>query len=84
MTKGIFHIVNWARFQHYRERNPPWIKLHREILTSRVWVTGTDADRVLAIALMLVAASTDNAIPDDPAYIKRLAYLNGEPNFSRL
>lgn len=81
---NFFCIANWKRFQHYRERNPPWIKLHRELLTSRAWISGDDANRALMVALMLIAADTDNLIPADPAYIQRRAYLNSEPDFSRL
>jgi hypothetical protein len=84
MTDSFFRIVNWKRFQHYKERNPPWIKLHRELLTSRAWISGDDANRTLMVALMLIAADTDNLIPADPDYIQRRAYLNGKPDFSRL
>ena len=28
-------IKNWAKFQHFKNRRPPWIKLHREILDQR-------------------------------------------------
>jgi len=79
-----FSIVNWKRFQHYKERNPPWIKLHRELLVSRAWISADDATRSLMIALMLIAADTDNKIPADSEYVRRRAYLNSEPDFSRL
>ena len=80
----FIHIVNWGRFQHYKNRNPPWIKLHRELLTSRTWATSDDATRVLAIALMMLAAVSDNKIPLDLAYIRRVAYLNQDPDLSGL
>jgi hypothetical protein len=25
-------VKNWSEFQHYKDRNPPWIKLHRTLL----------------------------------------------------
>jgi hypothetical protein len=84
MGDSFFQIVNWKQFQHYRHRNPPWIKLHRELLISRAWISATDADRALMVALMLIAAETENLIPADPGYVRRRAYLNTEPNFSRL
>ncbi len=80
----FIRIVNWGRFQHYKNRNPPWIKLHRELLTSRTWATSDDATRVLAIALMMLAAASDNKIPADLAYIRRVAYLNQDPDLSTL
>lgn len=77
-------IREWSRFQHYKDRNPPWIKLHRELLSSRTWVELSDASRVLAIASMLLAAATDNKIPLSAGYIRRVAYLNQEPDFTQL
>jgi hypothetical protein len=80
----FIRIKGWAKYQHYKDRNPPWIKLHRELLTSLTWALADDANRVLAVACMLLAAATDNKIPADPAYIKRVAYLNSDPDFSVL
>jgi hypothetical protein len=79
-----YRIKNWESFQHYKDRSPPWIKLHRTMLTSRTWVTASDSERVLAIACMLVAADTDNEIPADAEYMKRVAYLNKDPDFAAL
>lgn len=77
-------VKNWDDYQHYSNRAPPWIKLHRELLTSRTWVTLDDASRVLAIACMLLASATNNQIPADAAYIKRVAYLNADADWSQL
>ena len=80
----MYAIRNWDKFQHYKDRNPPWIKLHFELLSSPDWVALADADRVLAIACMLIASRHDGKIPDDPVYIARVAYLNSPPNFKTL
>lgn len=79
-----FRIKNWDTYQHYKDRSPPWIKLHRELLTSETWVSLDDAGRVLAIAIMMLAAATGNKIPHNPAYVRRAAYLNSDPDFSAL
>ena len=31
---------NWSDFQHYKERNPPWIRLHRSLLDNFEWAEG--------------------------------------------
>lgn len=80
----FFRIVSWAKYQHYKDRAPPWIKLHRELLTSRMWVELDDAGRVLAIASMMLAAATDNRIPAEPRYLKRVAYLDYDPELQPL
>lgn len=80
----FIRIKGWGKYQHYKDRNPPWIKLHRELLTSLTWAMADDASRVLAVACMLLAAATDNKIPFDSGYVKRVAYLNHDPDFSQL
>lgn len=83
----ILKVRNWEKFQHYKDRKPPWIKLHFSLLTSKDWVMLTDSERVLAIACMLVASHSDldsGCFEADADYIKRLAYLNNDPDFKPL
>jgi hypothetical protein len=77
-------VKNWTEFQHYRDRDPPWIKLHFSLLSSKDWVTLDDASRVLAIACMLIASRNKGEVPNDPDYIRRVAYLNKAVNFKPL
>lgn len=79
-----YKIRNWSKYQHYKDRNPPWIKLHFELLASEDWVALSDASRVLAIASMLIASRNDGYVPSDPKYLKRVAYLNSIPDFTEL
>jgi hypothetical protein len=79
-----YRVKNWGKYQHYKKRCPPWIKLHYETLTSSDWVMLDDSSRVLAIACMLVASRHDGHVPADPGYIKRVAYLNQDPDFKPL
>ena len=77
----FFLVRNWKKFQHYTDRNPPWIKLHFELLASEDWVMLDDASRVLAVACMLIASRNQGQVPNKPDYIKRVAYLNKPTNF---
>jgi len=82
-----YRIKNWHEHQHYKDRAPPWIKLHHTLLTSELWVMGNDASRVLAIASMLLASRAkeqDGTFNGDPEYVKRFAYLNSKPDFNPL
>lgn len=79
-----FRIKQWEVHQHYKDRSPPWIKLHRDLLTSQTWVMLEDDKKALAVACMLLAAGTDNRIPLDPAYIQRVAYLKSTPDLQPL
>src|SRR5260221_5951051 len=80
----FFAIKNWKKFQHYKHRNPPWIKLHQEIFTSTDWVMLADASKLLAVVCMVIASRLDGFVPNDPAYIKRVAYLNGDVDLAPL
>jgi hypothetical protein len=80
----LIRVMGWEKYQHYKDRNPPWIKLHRELLTSNTWVSLDDAGRVLAIAIMMLAAATGNRIKAEPRYLMRVAYLNAEPDLRPL
>jgi hypothetical protein len=57
---------NWAEFQHYRNRRPPWIKLHRAILDDFDFCCLPLASKALAPLLWLLAADeTDGTLPAD-------------------
>lgn len=79
-----YKVRGWDEFQHYKDRNPPWIKLHFSLLSSEDWVELDDASRVLAIACLLIASRHDGYVPDKPTYIQRVAYLNHKPDFKPL
>jgi hypothetical protein len=60
-------VVNWDRFQHYKERTPPWIKLHRSLLDSRQWgALSGDASKLLAECWLVASESPDGSWEGDP------------------
>ena len=78
----ILVVIEWSRFQHYTDRDPVWIKLYRDILTSEAWVVGTDLSRLVQIAIMLLAARYHNKTPYRFDLIKKVASLGcSEPQF---
>lgn len=81
---NYIRIKNWSEYQHYKDRSAPWIKLHKELLSSHFWVMSNDASKLLAICLMLLAQRTDNKIPHDLEYIKRFGHLDSDTNISPL
>lgn len=62
-------VADWERAQHYKHRNPPWIKLHNEILDSYEVAALPDASKWHLIGIYLLASRCNNYIPDDPAWI---------------
>jgi hypothetical protein len=55
---------NWAVFQHYKDRCPPWIKLHRDLLNDRVYMRLPIASKAIAPMLWLLASESKDGIFD--------------------
>jgi hypothetical protein len=51
---------NWAVFQHYKNRLPHWIKLHRELLNDRVYMSLPLASKAIAPLMWLLASESKN------------------------
>lgn len=59
-------VKNWEQFQHYKDRSPTWIKLHKSLLDDREFHRLTDASRALAPCIWLLASeSKDGSIAHD-------------------
>jgi hypothetical protein len=56
--KMILTPKNWSVFQHYKDRCPPWIKLHRDLLNDRVFMRLPLASKALAPMLWLLASES--------------------------
>jgi hypothetical protein len=69
-------VCNWDDFQHYRDRNPTWIKLYRDLLTTEAWLLGNDLSRLVHVASILLAARYKNLIPYKLDLIKKAAHLD--------
>ena len=77
-------IKNWEKYQHYHDRNPPWIKLYHSLLDDYEYCCLQDASKLLLISLFLLASRTDNKIPADPDWIKSKAAIKGKLDFKPL
>ena len=55
---------NWAVFQHYKDRCPPWIKLHRDLLNDRVYMRLPIASKAIAPMLWLLASESKDGVFD--------------------
>lgn len=49
-------VKNWDQFQHYKDRSPPWLKLHRGLLDDFEFQCLPIASRALAPMLWLLAS----------------------------
>jgi len=63
-------IKKWRDFQHYKHRNPPWIRLHRSVLDDLDWhKLDGDAAKTL-VMLWLIASENEGNLPS----IDKLAF----------
>jgi hypothetical protein len=51
---------NWKSFQHYKDRDPPWIKLHRGLLNNYEFFGLPIASKALAPLLWLIASENED------------------------
>lgn len=79
------HINNWDKWQSFRKDRgtPPWIKVHRNLLSNTEWVSLSDKEKGHLISIWILAADRNGEIPDDPSMIMRMAMLEQKPNINK-
>ena len=82
MRGDRLNIRNWDKWQSYRRDRgqPPWIKVHREIMRNIEWVGMTDAQRGQLVAIWLLAADHDGVIPASPELVQKLCFMSEKPD----
>ena len=69
MIDQCLSVPNLEKWQHYKQRNPPWIKLHRDILNDYKYSCLHDASKLHLLMIWLLASQMENMIPYDPKWI---------------
>jgi hypothetical protein len=59
-------IKDFEKFQHYRDRNPPWIKLYATILTDAYFLQLPEAAQAQLMKLWVLASQMGNPLPFSP------------------
>lgn len=77
-------IENWEEFQHYKHRNPAWIKLHGALLSNYEYRTLKDGEKLLLLSLWMLRSRISHDIPNDPAYIGEITAIKGKPKLQAL
>jgi len=54
-----YRVKNWEKFQHFKDRRPPWIKLYREILDQRDISLISDCAYRVLVGCWLLASEDD-------------------------
>lgn len=72
-----YRVKNWSKFQHYKNRNPPWIRLHVEILddyksdgAENDFHALPDNDKLTLLLIWALASRYNGVIPSiEPAWL---------------
>ena len=73
------HIKNWQEYQHYKNRRPPWIKLHRSLLDDADYAAlDPKSAKLLPLIWLIASESTDGQIPGPKALAWRLRIAEKE------
>jgi hypothetical protein len=57
-------IKNWTKFQHFKDRKPPWVKLYRDLLDDIDWHELDPLSAKVLCMLWLIASEDDGYIPE--------------------
>jgi hypothetical protein len=53
-------IKNWSKFQHFKDRRPPWVKLYRDLLDDMEWHELDPLSSKVLVTLWLLASEDDD------------------------
>lgn len=65
----FFRVKNYEKFQHYPDRNPPWIKLYNSLLDNYEFSQLPDQTKGHLLMILLLASRLDNKLPWDEEWI---------------
>jgi hypothetical protein len=68
----IIRPKNWNEFQHYKDRSPIWIKLHKRLLDDFDFQSMPVASRALAPMMWLLASEYENG--EIPSETRKIAF----------
>lgn len=64
-----FAFLSWSDRQHYKQRNPPWIKSYGDRLTDYNFTRLSDVSKAHFLCLELLASRHGNLLPADPRWL---------------
>lgn len=79
-----FTVKNFEKFQHYKDRSPPWIKLYNDLLDNYEFSRLQDASKLHLVLIWLLASRHDNRLPWDPKWIAARIGATEEVDLSSL
>lgn len=81
----LVRVKNWGKFQHYKNRRPPWIKFHVETLDDRAIMSLSPTDyRVLTLSWLVYSKKENFPNFSDWAFQLRISEKQLKESLQRL
>lgn len=84
---NYFTIKNWATHQHYKDRNPPWIKMHQSVLDDYEFNCLQNDSKLLLMLIWIFASKFGHSnprIPNDTEYLQDKLPFKGKVDLKPL
>jgi hypothetical protein len=66
----VLRVRNWDAFQHYKDRDPTWIKVYGRLLDDAEFLGLPEAAQAQLVKLWLLASRSKNQIRDDATFLR--------------
>jgi len=80
----FLRVKNWDTFQQYKDRDPKWIKVHRDLLYDYEFDRLEEVAQIHLVKIWLLAAKLGNRIPNDPVWVARQIGAKSKVNINQL
>jgi hypothetical protein len=77
-------VKNWEEFQHYKDRSPPWIKLHRTLLDDYEFSALPDATKAHLLLIWVLASQLSGRVPAEPKWLQSKIGAKSLPDIALL
>ncbi len=74
----IYQIKGFTKFQHFKDRKPPWVKLYRDLLDDLEWHELDAKSAKILVMLWLIASESEGVLPDTKKLSFRLRITEKE------
>ena len=81
---NYFRVCNWERFQHYKDRSPPWIKLYTWVLEKYEFTELPDDSKAHLLLIWILSSRLKNRLPWNPKWIAKQISATRPVNLERL
>jgi hypothetical protein len=76
MAQKFLSVKDFERYQHYKHRNPPWIKLYNCLLDDYAFSKLPTASKYLYLGLLILCSRHANRVPNDCTWIAHALHMD--------